>query len=145
MASLLRKPITESRWPVLAYGSLDRTRGKGGIGSPGEAAQPRLTEPDLAKVYLNNWGVLSPAHPHAGSSWWRVRYLMAADAGCVLSADLKEAACLGSPYVVASDRAVVERLDENDLRNLAAAQRDRLNELVWPKDRVVSTLRSLLS
>jgi len=141
-ASLLRKPLTASTWPVEGYGNSDHS--EGGIGPAGENAQPRLPESELFTVYERAWGVISPAHPHAGSGWWRVRYLMAADAGCVLNADPAEAACLGDPYLKASDRSAVERLGEIGLRSLASAQRRRLAEVAWTADRVRDSLTDLL-
>lgn len=146
-ASLLKKPVPPGlSWPVEAYGWLDRGRlGTGGCNnSPGEKAQPRLSEPELAKVYLTSWGVLSPAHPHAGSGWWRVRYLMAADAGCVLSASEKEARCLGAPYVAATDPRAVERLDHSQVRSLVTAQRECLTSATWSAERLKDTLSDLL-
>ena len=143
-ASLLRKPMPKLGWPVLGFGSLDRTRGMGGIGSPGKDAQPRVPEPELMKVYAESWGVLSPAHPHAGSGWWRVRYLMAADAGCVLSADAREAACLGQAYEAASDADRVEGLSDAGLRKLARGQRQTLKKITWSRERVKDALSDLL-
>ena len=144
MASLLYKPTPQLSWPIKAYGSLDRTSGMGGIGSPGEKAQPRVPEAELMKVYASAWGVLSPAHPHAGSGWWRVRYLMSADAGCVLSADLQEAACLGKAYTRASDTGCVESLSDAGLRKLVVDQRKTLERITWPKERVLDALSSVL-
>lgn len=144
-ASLLHKPLAVGGWPVIGYGWKNSQRGLGGTGS---SAQPRLTEPELMKVYEGAWGVLSPAHPHAGSGWWRVRYLMAADAGCILSACEAEAACLGEPYVkTAGDagRALVERSTDGRLRRLARDQRVRLAEVTWPKARVLDSLSSVLA
>lgn len=144
-ASLTNKPLPKLGWDVLGYGMLDRSQGVGGIGSAGQLAQPRLPESSLMNVYAENWGVLSPAHPHAGSGWWRVRYLMAADAGCVLSADPKEAACLGDPYMKASSVSYVESLSDGGLSKLADSQLRRLRSITWSKDRVASTLESVLS
>lgn len=141
-ASLLSKSLPELSWPVNEYCPQDR--GLNGHGSPGVNAKPRLPEPELMKVYCGAWGVLSPAHPHAGSGWWRVRYLMAADAGCVLSADPREAACLGTPYIEASDPRRVEKLSLGGLEDLANRQSQRLKEITWSKDRVQSELKKIV-
>lgn len=137
-ASLLRKPAPATAWKLECYGNSDR--GEGGIGKAGADAQPRLAEPELAAVYARAWGILSPAHPHAGSGWWRVRFLMAADAGSVLSADPAEAAVFGEPYLRASDPRAVERLTDRGLANLAAAQKEVLEKAAWPKHRVTEEL-----
>lgn len=141
-ASLAAKTVPVTSWPVRHLGGLNR--GKGGVGRPGEAAQERLPEVDLMGVYGAAWGVLSPSHPHSGSGWWRVRYLMSADAGCVLSADRREAAVLGDAYEVASDVRTVERLSDSELGELAAAQADRLREISLPRDEVLSRLSDLI-
>lgn len=142
-ASLHAKVIpTDYGWPVEEYGALHRQ--KGGAGPHGDDAQPRLPESELMKVYAASWGVLSPAHPHAGSGWWRVRYLMAADAGAILSADPREAACLGEAYVEASDPRRVERLSLAGLQGLAQRQKERLAAITWPKERVKKALRDLI-
>jgi len=141
-ATLLAKPLQELAWPIDEYGPLDKA--KGGGGASGANARPRLPEPELMKVYCAAWGVLSPPHPHAGSGWWRVRYLMAADAGCVLSADPREAAVLGEPYNVTSDARRVEELSDRALKRLAADQAEQLARITWPKERVLDTLTKLI-
>lgn len=141
-ASLAAKRVPTAAWLVYHLGALDR--GKGGVGRSGDDAQERVPEEDLMGIYGRAWGVLSPPHPHAGSGWWRVRYLMSADAGCVLSADPREAAVLGEAYEIASDRAEVERLSDSELGELAAAQADRLREIAWPRERVLQTLDDLI-
>lgn len=140
-ASLMTRPAPLTTWPVVQFGCPDK--GKGGVGPSGPDAKPRLVESALASEYLQSWGVLSPEHPHAGSGWWRVRYLMSVDAGCVLSACPAEAACLGDPYVEASDREAVEAMSDDELRDLASRQRERLSEVAWSRERVVETLASL--
>ena len=143
-ASLLHKSSPDGlTWPVELYGWQNRL--PGGVGARGENAQPRITEPELMAIYGASFGVLSPAHPHAGSGWWRVRYLMAADAGAVLSADPREAACLGDPYTTASDPRRVEKLSLAGLADLAASQAARLAEITWSKDRVKKALKNLIA
>lgn len=141
-ASLMTRPAPNLAWPVDQFGCPDK--GRGGVGPSGTAAKPRLRESDLASEYLGAWGVLSPTHPHAGSGWWRVRYLMAADSRCVLSADPREAACLGEPYSVASNPAKIESMSDAQLAEVAAAQRSRLDEIMWPAERVVEEWRKLV-
>lgn len=139
-ASLLEKPAPRTSWPLVSYGWRNASKGQGGYG---KNAQERIKEEDLMKVYCESWGILSPAHPHAGSGWWRVRYLMSADACCVLSADPKEAACLGEPYLTAAgDEGIklVESLTSGKLRRLAIDQRERFKEITWSKERVKDAL-----
>jgi site-specific DNA-cytosine methylase len=143
-ASLLAKGKPKGlAWPLRLYGNLDKEGGD--RGRPGENAQERLLEEDLMKVYCECWGVISPPHKHAGSGWWRVRYLMAADAGCVLSADPKEAYVMGMPYVEASHPAVVEKLRPAALTDLAKEQAARLRALCMSKEEVLTRLRKVIT
>ena len=143
LASLLDSKAPDGlKWPVAHYGPQDR--GANGVGAAGAGAKPRLTESEIMREYSVSWGVVSPPHSHAGSGWWRVRYQMAADAGCVVSADPREAACLGEPYVEASDPRRVEKMSVEQLISLARRQRECLNSIAWPKSRVKKTLRALL-
>lgn len=142
-ASLLTVPVPEGlRWPVYELGPKDR--GANGIGKPGINARPRMTEPELAKFLCGNWGMFSPVHPHSGSGWWRARYVLAADMGCILSADPAEAACLGQPYIDASDPGAVEQMNIHDLWHLARMQHECLVDVSWPKAKVRAVLKKLI-
>ena len=141
-ASLLRKPDPSTGWGVDDYGWRDSAPG-GGM-KRGAGGQSRLVESELFEVYRGVWGVMSPAHFHAGSGWWRVRYLMAIDAGCVLSASPAEAEGLGGSYLDAVDVSVVEAMTDRELRNLAESQRDELTASIWGRDRVKDELSSIL-
>jgi uracil-DNA glycosylase family 4 len=144
-ASLLIKDPPMVSWPITFFGNAGRARG--GVGNTNHKAQPRLVEADLMTEYCKVWGVLSPKHPHAGSGWWRVRYLMAADAGCILSADLKEASCLGEPYLRAAGKegiVKIEQLSTGMLRRWAYDQKQQLAKITWPKEKVKSVLSDLL-
>lgn len=141
-ASLLRKEVPRVGWPLDEYGRQDR--GLHGVGRAGADALPRLPESELMPVYCRSWGVLSPAHYHAGSGWWRVRFLMSADAGCVLSACRAEAAVLGEPYVRASDPREVECLSSGTLRRWARDQRECLKAVQMTREEVKDRLNDLI-
>lgn len=142
-ASLLKKDDDDvNKWPVEYYGWRDSASGGGN--KKDSQGQPRVEESELFKIYQESWGVLSPPHPHAGSGWWRYRYLMSVDAGCVLSADIKEATCLGRPYIKASDITWVESLSDSGLIKLATDQARCLEEITWSKERVIVELRSVI-
>lgn len=145
LASLLLKDPPETAWPIERYGSA--ARGKGGVGrSETNERQPRIREPDLARVYCGAWGVLSPAHDHPGSGWWRVRYLLAADAKSILSAHYDEAKILQSGYYTeASDPLAVEALTDARLADLAKGQADHFyGKATWSKDRLLNTIQELV-
>lgn len=142
-ASLLNVTVPKGlTWPVYELGPQDR--GANGIGPAGVNARPRMTEPELAKFLRGSWGMFSPVHPHSGSGWWRARYLLAADAGCILSADPAEAACLGQPYIDASDPLAVELMSVHDLWHLARMQNECLNDTAWTKAKVRAALKKLI-
>lgn len=144
-ASLLLKDPPMTTWPVAYFGNAGRARG--GVGKTDRPAQLRLVETELMQEYCRSWGVFSPAHNHSGSGWWRVRYLMAADAGCILSANSQEAACLGEPYTRAAGpagAAAVERLSDGMLRRWARDQKDQLAKVAWPRERVLEVLGEVL-
>jgi len=145
-ASLLLKDPPVTCWPTEFFGNAGRAMG-GLSKSKTREAQRRVVESELMVEYCRSWGILSPAHPHSGSGWWRVRYLMSADAGCVLSASDDEAAVLGEPYIRAASSAGiarVESLTDGMLRRWAYDQRQRLAEVAWSKDRVKDSLSNLL-
>jgi len=145
-ASLLLKDPPTTGWPVEFFGNAGRARG--GLGLSGKReAQRRVVESDLMTEYCQSWGILSPAHPHGGSGWWRVRYLMAADAGCVLSASADEAAVLGEPYSRAAGQAgiaAVEKLSDGMLRRWAHDQQACLAEVAWTREQVKASLSDLI-
>jgi hypothetical protein len=141
-ATLLAKPLPPITWPLAEYGP--QARAKGGGGGAGDKASPRLVESDLMRVYASSWGIISPAHPHAGSGWWRVRYLMAVDAGAILSGDIREARVLGNAYAEASDMRHVERMTPAQLAVLAIRQRACFEDITWSKDRVKTALKQVL-
>lgn len=145
-ASLLLKDSYATDWPTEFFGNAGRARGGQGKSKEREA-QPRLIESELMVKYCQSWGILSPAHPHGGSGWWRVRYLMSADAGCVLSASPEEAAVLGEPYERTAGQAgiaAVEKMTDGMLRRVAADQRRQLESMTWSKEMVKDFMADLL-
>lgn len=106
-------------WPVEYYGVR-------------RLGQPRVTEAELASIYSQRWGVLSAPHPHAGSGWFRVRFLMAALAGSVVYCDRREADSIHPTYPVGSLHSI-ETMENEQLRELATHQRSIFLEQCWDK------------
>ena len=77
-------------WPVEIVGSRKLIRKYGG--------QRFQTEADVLGFYNDHWGILSPPYPHAGSGWWRSRFMYAARVGSILVTDKGEGDPLGAPY-----------------------------------------------
>ena len=79
------------------------------------------TEQEVLEFYNKHWGILSPPYPHAGSGWWRSRFLYAAHVGSILITDKGEGDPLGSAYKLKiSD---VEKMTDEELKEAALAQR----------------------
>lgn len=108
---------TEFGWPFWNTGSVSLIKRLG----QGERVK---TERDVIARYAERWGAVSPPYEHAGSGWWRSRFLYAASTGTVMVADPKEVEALGPAYQV--DIPTVEGLTDSGLANLASFQADAL-------------------
>jgi hypothetical protein len=111
-------------WAVEIIGSRKLIKKLGGL---------RLdTEQDVLEYYNERWGILSPPYPHAGSGWWRSRFLYAAHVGSILVADKGEGDPLGSSYkLTISD---VEKMSDDELAAAAKAQADALRPYIGTYD-----------
>lgn len=111
-------------WPVEIIGSRKLIRKLGG--------QRLDTELDVLNFYNERWGILSPPYPHAGSGWWRSRFLYAARIGSILVTDKGEGDPLGAPYkLTISD---VEKMSDAELIGAATAQADALRPYIGTYD-----------
>lgn len=66
------------RWPIKHFGHK-------------ASGNPIITEAEVVQQYAKASGVLSPAYPHRGGGWWRVRVLHALDTRSLLYLDDAEA------------------------------------------------------
>lgn len=107
-------------WPVEIVGSRKLIRKLGG--------QRFDTEQDVLEFYNQHWGILSPPYPHAGSGWWRSRFLYAAHVGSILVTDKGEGDPLGDAYKLTI--ADVEKMSDQDLINAVEAQRNALKPYI---------------
>jgi hypothetical protein len=107
-------------WPVEIVGSRKLIRKLGG--------QRFDTEQDVLEFYNQHWGILSPPYPHAGSGWWRSRFLYAAHVGSILVTDKGEGNPLGDAYKLKI--ADVEKMSDADLINAVEAQRAALKPYI---------------
>ena len=103
-------------WPVEIVGSRKLIRKLGG--------QRFDTEKDVLEFYNQHWGILSPPYPHAGSGWWRSRFLYSAHIGSILVTDKGEGDPLGDAYKLKI--ADVEAMSDDGLIEAAQAQRAAL-------------------
>jgi hypothetical protein len=111
-------------WPVEIVGSRKLIRKLGG--------QRFDTELDVLNFYNERWGILSPPYPHAGSGWWRSRFLYAARIGSVLVTDKGEGDPLGHAFKLTI--ADVEKMNTDELAAAAKAQADALRPYVGTYD-----------
>jgi hypothetical protein len=90
----------------------------------------------LYKEYLRVRGILIPPHYHTikGSGWWRVRYGMIADAGCIAYGDLEETKLFGYSYKIRNND--IEYMSDKGLDDLAQAQKEDFISTVWNKNRL---------
>jgi len=115
-------------WPVEIVGSRKLVRKLGG--------QRLGSEEEVLAFYNQHWGILSPPYPHAGSGWWRSRFMYAARVGSVLFADKNEGAPLGDCHKVSI--AEIEKMTDNELADLATCQRDALRAFMSSYDSFVA-------
>ena len=111
-------------WQVEIIGSRKLIRKLGG--------QRLDTELDVLNFYNERWGILSPPYPHAGSGWWRSRFLYAARIGSILVTDKGEGDPLGDAYKLTV--ADVEKMSDAELEAAAKAQADALRPYIGTYD-----------
>jgi hypothetical protein len=102
----------EWAWPIQYLGAKKMIRSRGG--------ERVKTESDVIERYNQVWGILSPPYPHAGSGWWRSRFMYAAKVGSVLVCDKGEGDSLGDAYKYRP--AQIEKMTTDDLAQVAADQ-----------------------
>ena len=104
------------KWEIVYYGA-----------KRGKYKSERKTEPEMVKVFEQQWGCLMPGYFHAGSGWWRARPLQVADAGSIIIGDKPEMMVYYQDEALAGLRVQdVEAMDATQLAQTAKAQRDAL-------------------
>jgi hypothetical protein len=78
------------------------------------------TLPEVMALYGATRATLAPPYYHAGSGWWRARYVHAAAMGCITVSGEADAQQMSSCFAVTPHE--VEEMDGNELSVLAAAQ-----------------------
>ena len=104
------------KWEIVYYGA-----------KRGKYKSERKTEPEMVKVFEQQWGCLMPGYFHAGSGWWRARPLQVADAGSIIIGDKPEMMVYYQDDALAGLKVQdVEAMDATQLAATAKAQRDAL-------------------
>jgi hypothetical protein len=114
----------EWSWPMTLLGSKTMIKRYGG--------QRLQTESDVIDFYNHFWGILSPPYPHAGSGWWRSRFMYAARVRSVLCCDRGEGDPLGPAYMV--KHTDVEKMTNEQLAQLALDQATALRSWMPSND-----------
>lgn len=104
--------------------------------------QPRILESDVVWQYGSFKGILCPTYTHAGCGWWRVRYLHAMHAGCILGGDQAELGMIHKAYDYTL--ADYEAMNDDDLQLAAANQGRALEKLIATKTETFKRLESFL-
>lgn len=112
-------------WPVLAYNK-----------------KTFIPEDELIRQYAQSYGMLMPKYKASGSGWWRARYCHAVLCENVIYADptefddeVKE---LYQPV------SVIENLSTVRLKNLAAAQKEKILQLTPKWDHVIDSVNQIV-
>lgn len=117
-------------WPVMKYGNVRQ-------------GQHKVPEDELAVIYAGSWGVISPPHNVSSAGWFRVRFQMAADAGCIMFCGDDEARILGNgPYWVTPK--LVEQMNDEGRQTIVEAQRAALAAKSWSKERMQDVISELI-
>jgi hypothetical protein len=137
-----RKWIAKQKlaWPVESYG-FDQDDTERGLGR--KRKKKRIPRDELVKKYYEAWGGLSPVYYHAGSGYWRARFVHYAAAGMIALADPAEVRKLGTPYLF--DGPTIERLSNRDRQRLASEQADLFWSKCWDEDRCTEEILAFLT
>jgi hypothetical protein len=108
------------KWKINYYGA-----------KRGEFKCERKTEPDMCRVFEEQWGCLMPGYFHSGgeysAGWWRARPLQVADAGSILIAEKGDMNVYYRDSYLASLKASdIESMDLTQLTQTAAAQKEAI-------------------
>ena len=106
-------------WPVLNFGPRRETKMTKGVQTF------RVKEPEMCKIYNENWGCMMPEYYHAGSGWWRSRVQQVADVESILVCSDKEGAVYGEAFV-GNTLASVEAMTVDEMHKLGKAQKECL-------------------
>lgn len=101
-----------------------------------------LQEADLVASYGQAWGTLAAPYGHAGSGWWRNRFVYSASAGAVMLASPQEVAGLGPDYYRPGPE--VEKMSDAELREFADTQRRLMAQRMQPAQSVVDQVMSVM-
>lgn len=121
-------------WNIAYVGSRKMMRERGG--------DRYNTELEVQEAYAAHWGALAPKYYHAGSGWFRSRFIYAANARSIMLCSPHEGSAIGGPYMLNnvieleqfSDRTLLELADFQAMtwanRNMGTSFEDQVAWLV---------------
>lgn len=112
------------------------------IGTRRSQAARRLKEHELVASYGHSWGVMAAPYGHAGSGWWRNRFVYSALAGSIMLADPREVAGLGPDYHKPASE--IEMMTTSQLREFAHSQGRLITHFEEPAEQVTTRLTGVL-
>ena len=122
-------------WPVITVGNKRAARKGEGDGYIPERQM-------IDEYYLPNWGHLAFGYPLADGGWWRMRYVHAAMAGIVTCCDPADARKMPNSYQYG--RAILERMSDERLVDVAATQHKELMASACSVDETLANVKSFL-
>lgn len=96
----------------------------------------------FSNVYATNWGILAQKYYHAGSGWWRMRFLHSVYSNSILLAHNDEIKSIGDAYEV--EPFTIENMSHNELHNLASRQREQFNSHQLSKKDTLEKFKQIL-
>lgn len=120
-------------WPVHWHGNKKLTEALDG--------ERLATELDVQRSYRKRVGVLSPPYDHAGSGWFRSRFLYAQNTLNVLYGSAAEMGCLGPAYTHYGPRDI-EEASAARLLELAHEQREAYRPWLTTYDHMISQVEA---
>lgn len=116
-------------WPVITMGN----KRKG---------EPVLPESKVVQAYANSWGVMAPKYPKAGTGWWRVRYVHAADTRSIMLCDPEDGKHIGPSFEIPAH--MIEKMSTVDLCALSENQRNEFYSHVPSPDKVAAQVNAFI-
>lgn len=95
------------------------------------------------EVYSNNYGIISQKYYHAGSGWWRMRFLHSIYSNSILLADQLEVEDIGPAYILRPD--TIELATDTQLVKIAANQRDQFLKHQLSKDETLDKFSNIIN
>lgn len=128
------KNINKLNWPVARFGS--KTEG-----------QRRVPQPQLFKFMCSAWGNAMVEEISPGSGWFRYGYVMGIDAGNItLCRARADAEIYGPTFLHVHDRRkYIEEMSDNDLIEIASAQREEYIRGSTSVEKTKSDIEQLLN